>query len=422
MGIGAASLFALFFFFRRDDSPRLSPWLRWPLVLLPCYALLQILPLPASVLSIISPSRAGLLRALHSVASGSEFGSISVFPSETTAYLFRILACLALFLIVREIDGRLKRQPWAIVAPIVVVAALEAALGIWQSATGVDAAHGTYVNRDHYAGLLEMALPFAVMYPIAVMRRPTAGDGEKIGPVVRACIGLSIAVLILTGIISSLSRMGYVAGLFSLLVIGTLAAGAELSRRQRWIAAAGVAALVLALFVFLPPNELIARFGDIASSDKITGDDRVAMWRDTLHLVSDYPLFGCGLGGFVSALQKYQAALPLNTVDYAHNDVLQTLAEMGGVGFLLVVVFLGAVFTQTLRALSSLQNDRRYRAFASVGAIAAICLHSLVDFNLHIPANGLVLAWICAVAVSGSPTVREGVQEPEVRRAVKRDE
>lgn len=279
---------------------------------------------------------------------------------------------------------------------------LEAALGIWQQSTGSGPAHGTYVNRDHFAGLLEMSFPFLVMYPFAAMRQQSpVRDESRLWPAVKACISLGLAALILVAIIDSMSRMGFVAALFSLFVIGSMVLGAGRARWRKWLIAGVVGSVVLGLFIFLPTDQLIERFAALASSDALTGDDRLAFWRDSLRLIAAYPIFGCGLGGYESALLKYKTSAPLLTVDYAHSDCLQLLAELGVVGFLILGVFIAAVLAKAVRSALDTDLDLRYRTLASAGAMAAILSHSLVDFNLYIPANALVLAWICGIAVAG---------------------
>ena len=77
--------------------------------------------------------------------------------------------------------------------PILGIAALEAGLGLWQyfGGTGEQVRWGTYANHNHYAGFLEMALPFAVMYPVAVLRRARARWHSSVAPALGGfgCVG-----------------------------------------------------------------------------------------------------------------------------------------------------------------------------------------------------------------------------------------
>jgi O-antigen ligase len=89
------------------------------------------------------------------------------------------------------------------------------------------------------------------------------------------------------------------------------------------------------------------------------------------------------------------------TIDFAHNDYLQYLAELGALGFLVGLVLVLRLFTKTLRAaIDGPSTDRRYVSLACTGSFVAILLHSLVDFNLYIPANAMLLAWIAGLAAS----------------------
>ncbi len=88
----------------------------------------------------------------------------------------------------------------------------------------------------------------------------------------------------------------------------------------------------------------------------------------------------------------------LVTDAFAHNDYLQLLAELGLVGFAVGAMLAFSVAKMAVRrALSCADPGTRYFAVACSGALAAILLHSLVDFNLYIPANAMLLAWIAGM-------------------------
>jgi O-antigen ligase len=193
--------------------------------------------------------------------------------------------------------------------------------------------------------------------------------------------------------------MGFVAALASLFVMGALALGAGQRAWRRWLAVGLVGALVLLGFIFLPPNELIARFGEFAATDELSGDTRIQIWTETERLIAAFPLFGCGLGGFQSAFFRYKQMAPQHTVDFAHNDYLQLLAELGVVGFaLLAVLVLAALWAAVRAALRSGPPAVSALGLAATGALTAILLHSLVDFNLYVPANALLFTWVAAIS------------------------
>lgn len=86
------------------------------------------------------------------------------------------------------------------------------------------------------------------------------------------------------------------------------------------------------------------------------------------------------------------------TDDFAHNDYLQLLAELGVLGFLIVAAGAFWITRRAVRGAVGLQDpEKRYFALACAGALAAILLHSTVDFNLYVPANAMVLLWIAGM-------------------------
>src|ERR1035437_5778548 len=89
------------------------------------------------------------------------------------------------------------------------------------------------------------------------------------------------------------------------------------------------------------------------------------------------------------------------TIDFAHNDYLQCLAELGAPAFLAGLLFMLGIFRHAVRsAMNESSNDSRYVSLACAGSFAAIGIHSLVDFNLYIPANAMLLAWIAGISAA----------------------
>jgi O-antigen ligase len=393
---------------REEGSPRPGRLLRWTIILLPAYVLLQVIPLPVAVLRVLSPARAEAMDALGPVGAQVSFASLSVFPAGTFQYFLLVCGYMVIFLLACTLTSCFLDRSWLVVWSLLGIAALEAGLGLWQyfEGTGEQVRWGTYANHNHYTGFLEMTMPFAVMYPVAVLRRAHSRWHSSVAPVLAASGVWALAGLIFAGVVLSFSRMGFIAALSSLLVMGTMVLGTTQlrwlagSRRRRWAAVEIVAALVLAGFVFLPPERLIQRFARFVSTDGLTSDGRTGLWAETIPLIRAYPVFGCGLGGYETAFSPFKVSGVLLTDDFVHNDYLQLLAELGLVGFVIGAGLAFSVVRMALRAaVKSSDPEARYFGVASVGALAAIALHSLADFNLYIPANAMLLAWIAGMAV-----------------------
>jgi len=381
--------------YRRETKKAESRVLVWLALLLPGYAAFQLIPLPLSVLRILSPRRAELLDALASLSLRPDWASLSVSPALTLEHVLLFAAYAVVFFAVRDVTRSSRNMPWLPVLPVLAIAVWQTAWGVAQFFGGGDEAfaHGTYPIRNHFAGFLEMALPFPIGYGAAVFGKKSWDRGISAAVAFRAGIGFTAAALIFTGIICSLSRMGLVASGSSLVLMGALALKGKFKPATVW---ATVVLLILVLvigLVLLAPAQLILRFSDLSS------EDRLNVWHDTLHLIEAYPLFGCGLGGYVSAFETFKTSAFDLVQDYAHNDYLQYLAELGAVGFLIAVIFLTLIGFRTIRA-GALHRDpnNRWLGLACAGSLAAILVHSLADFNLYVVANAMLLAWVCGLA------------------------
>jgi O-antigen ligase len=95
------------------------------------------------------------------------------------------------------------------------------------------------------------------------------------------------------------------------------------------------------------------------------------------------------------------------TADFAHNDYLQGLAELGIVGFCVPLFFLAYMLKLAIRS-ARFANSRAIRsiALACFGALVAILVHSLADFNLYIPSNAMLVSWICGM-IAGLTALQE---------------
>jgi len=382
---------------------RLEPAVWIPLALL-ALVLCQVAPLPFAVVRLLSPARAELLEWLAPVTGGPGWAPLSNLVSATWQRGLQLLGCVLTLWVVRALARR-RRGVWWAAAPLMAVAAAEAVLGLIQygMGDGTTIATGTYANRNHFAGLMEMSLPFVVMLAVWILRHgrdDSEAQEMPAGSAVLACLLLGVAVLLLAATLFSLSRMGFLAALAALLMTGLPGWWSRLAGWRWRVSLMSAAVLAGAIgFVFLPTDQLIARFANIAATEDISTDDRARIWQDTRRMIGDYAVTGCGLGAYEPSFVRYQTVAPMQTVNFAHNDYLQVLAETGGAGFALVLamglwVSLGAVRT----AAEAENSNARYIALACCGSLTAIWLHSLVDFNLYVPANSMVAAWVLGLA------------------------
>jgi putative inorganic carbon (hco3(-)) transporter len=400
--------------------------------LLPAWALLQWVPLPLWLVAIISPARAELARGLEPLFGKQSFSSLSVSPALTLTHFLLLSAYSVMLFAAREFAVRSRRRIWVVASPIFLAAALEASLAMLQFSAGAGAIKGTFAIRNHLAGFLEMALPLALAFGISSIAnlRDHAEGGRFRG--LQAWLlaggGLALAVLTFVAGLSTLSRGGFIGILGSLLVVVAFSIGRGVPLRTRLLAMGALSMAVLGLLFYLTPAGLLER---LAQRDS---ESRTALWSEGIHVVREYPLAGAGLGGFESAFLKFKVKEGPFVVDYAHNDYLQGLAELGLVGFAMMTLLIGSVVMRSARmalgvlpgaipaspALNSPEGmplgsaTTRWAALGCLGALTAILIHSVVDFNLYVPANAATLAWICGMAAGLTPSQRRRRQIVEV--------
>jgi len=373
--------------------------------------LLQIFPIP------VLP---GLRFAAPRSALAAQRGNtLSIAPYQTVSALLLLITYVTTFYLVLWICERREAKK-RVVYVLLALGAFEAFYGLVQYLTGwqqiflyvkkyyVQDATGTYINRNHFAGFLEMALPFAITTGLrragtlrrGVQRSETKARSLLSSPELLPLAGLLfLAIAIFAGLVFSRSRMGILSSLVSIAVVLILAGSSSMSKGT----GAAVAALfflgVMGTVVWVGTDPVINRFEALGQEYSQAGQNRISIWRDTLGLVRQHPLLGTGLGTFSVAYTSVQTVFLTQLVDHAHCDYLEVASELGLPGGILLF---GSIFWILARAV------RRYRksedSFDSVvwlgciGSITAMLLHSLADFNLYIPANAAVLAVTLALA------------------------
>src|ERR1022692_2091909 len=241
--------------------------------------------------------------------------------------------------------------------------------------------YGSYVNRDHYAGLMEMLVPFPLVLSMGHLLR----GGKR--ALVAFCAVLMASTIFLSG-----SRGGMLSFVLEIVVFAAL----TLVQRRNPRVALGlisVCVLVLAFLVFLGKGQVLGRLGDLGPGMRLN------MTRDCLRMFSHRPVWGWGLGTFPTVYPSYRSFYTNLFVNEAHNDYAQLLVETGLLGFGLMLLFLGRLYWY------GLSTSRRWEfqwdgalSLAALLGCTGILLHSFVDFNLQIPANAAMFYVLCGLA------------------------
>lgn len=388
----------------------------WPVIFALLVAI-QAIPLPASVVLWLSPGR---LPNDHWAASshvGMAWAALSIYPHDTVLSLIRYLAYLSAFVLAAHFfDSRKSRS--VLLATLILLGGVEASYGIAQYGLGwhriftydnkyaLNEATGTYINRNHYVGLLELTIPFVVAFLFANLQRwldqsyrsaRVWTSGGRNPSDTAALFYLNLAVVMGLGVVFSLSRAGILSTAVGILLIGGLVQFR--ARRKAWIlgpALLFIGVLGYALWIGLGP--VLARFEQAGGTASVDVQGRIAFWKDTLRMVRDFPLTGTGFGTFGVAFRQYQTTSIGLVVAHAHNDYLEFVSDVGLLSSGLI--FLPIYWLLAKMIASFLGDPRFHRRAVTLGCIGStlmMLIHTFVDFNLQIPANALIFSVVLGI-------------------------
>lgn len=274
----------------------------------------------------------------------------------------------------------------------------------WLRASPVVNFFGPFVNRNHFAGLMEILLPLGI--------GPLLTGGV---PRERRVMIFFLALTILAAVAMSRSRGGMLAVAAQIIVLVALVVIAKRADAgpKRATALAVVLVSVILLGVGLawigagPVTETLSSIpSDVVDQSETS---RLEIWRSTISLIAVHPVTGSGLGAYGTAILPYWKATEYSTLLYAHNDYLQVLADAGIPGALLAILFAFVLGTALVKSLKIVDPTVRGVAFGAGAGCIGLLIHSVVDFNLQIPSNAIAFLFASVVLVRASsawtPTV-----------------
>ncbi|RKZ98599.1 MAG: O-antigen ligase family protein [Gammaproteobacteria bacterium] len=368
------------------------------------WVLFQSTPLPADLVALLSPESFSTYQNSYQTI-GIKLNSIPLSLSSYNTY-DKFLETLSYFLIFCLMLLLLKntRRIRLFAGVIVLSGVFQAVYGSVMTLSGLeysfffekeayrDVATGTFVNRNHLAGYLEMCLAIGIGLLISSLHESNAVSWREffqrlihsiLGTKIRLRIGLALMVIAL---VLSHSRMGNTAFFSSLTIMGIVYL-LLVKKPPRSIIILFVSLLLIDVFIvgaWFGIDKVAQRLENTSASHE-TRDEVV---RDTLTMIKDYPFTGTGGGTYDISFLRYRGHDISGFYNHAHNDYAEFLAEYGliGVSFLFLLVM-----SSLMSALLALRKRKHIllkgMAFASSMGIFAILIHSTVDFNLQIPAN-----------------------------------
>ncbi|MBW2059249.1 MAG: O-antigen ligase family protein [Deltaproteobacteria bacterium] len=352
--------------------------------------------------------------------------SLSIYGHATRTELLKVLAYAVVFLVVADwVDGvsRLSYLLRLIVGTGMGLSILgmvqrflgvEKIYGIWEPLCREDLSFfGPFINPNHFAGYTAMVLPIAL-----VMFLNSLGGGERDQAIPRsryagwlgkesyhgALFFLFALVVMVSALFLTLSRGGIVAFAGSTLFLAT-----AISARRSWEWRLGLGLLTglfAAVFVFwlgfVPFEATVRSFAHLFQEPNV--HFRLQVWRDGWRMLRDFPIFGTGLGTFSHIYPRYKSIPAQVTVIYPESDFLQILVETGFLGIGLLIWFLVAYGRVLWRGR---EHEEEYEAPACsalvaglTAAMVAMGIHGFGEFNLHIPANGMMFSMVLGLALA----------------------
>ena len=344
------------------------------------------------------------------------FARIALSPSPWLASfdLFAAVAALLVYFVTALLVSR-TRARCAIVYGLLILALAQVAVGVFQFARDggfnpmvTDGrgemsirASGFFISPNHLAGFLEVAFLFATSFCFW-------GGFKARGKVLLGYLALvCLAGLVLTG-----SRGGYLSAAVGFMVFAFLSVWTVRARLSRRLLPSliGIIAAVLLIggsLAWVAERSFAIRAR--ANTVFISSDIRLHLWEAAWKQFQLSPVFGTGSRTYVYYGRMFRTPEVREDPVFAHNDWLQTLSEYGIVGILLVMGLVVAHLrhgtqrwlrmTGRLSPVTSRSADRNEVALqiGTLSAISACLVHAVMDFNLHIPANMLLTAFLFGI-------------------------
>lgn len=405
-------------------SPRrleLRPFEWLVVLLLLLVPLLYLIPLPASLVEGL-PGRSRFFEAdtlLPMADALSPWRPLSLVPFSTAAAAVALLLPVAVFIATRSLDPERVRL---LVKVMLAVAAVQALIGLLQfgvaqggleTAWGVKAGTGgsgtgTYPNRNHLAGLIEMMLPMVLALFFFNLGRVDADSGAAGGARVwgqRAAfwgsktgnltlLYAALTMLLIVAAVFTRSRTG-----IFLVMLGILLSTIIFARRIGGSNVLGPAGTIISLAVAAAIAIGLTPVLDRFSLGNMEEDARFTLFELGFQGAGQFFPIGSGPGTFPDVFPYLQPVdLGRYFINRAHNDYLEWFFDAGLLGLAIVLLILVLYLRQWLRLAraSSWSRGRFLQVGAGLGMLM-VGLHEFVDYNLYTPANQVAFAVLAGI-------------------------
>jgi O-antigen ligase/tetratricopeptide (TPR) repeat protein len=397
-----------------------------PMALFIALVVWQLIPLPASILRLVSPATVATRTELLGEA-GQGGGTISLYPLATARGLRLVLAAAAIFGVTAAVF-RTAPQIKRLLTIVFVIGCLEAALAVLQIVTHADGifwaidagprrlSSGSFINYSNFSQFMNLSIGAgAALLLVRIQeehRRSRWADdamrpfgGLRVQAQAPLLAGLVLCSL---SVFTSMSRNGAISLVASgIAMAAALYASGTLSRRGWLLAMLPLAtAAALLLFAF---DAVADRLATLHDSEQFS--DRWQLTLDVLRAWRRFPVWGVGLDAHEVVFPMFDRSVTREVAGHADNDYAQLLEETGAVGALLVAAFVGIIGYQIYKLCRRGRTSISAAVFGLAFGLLAVAIHSATDFGQRLPAVFCLSAIACGVVVQLTRLERESKEK-----------
>lgn len=362
---------------------------------------------------------------------GNEFNSLPYIESIASADQYetkRFITIFTAFLLTGEILLRYattRRRLLTLIYLVITIGVGSALFGLFrqifpisenslfESVIGQNADYAQFINRNHFAFLMEMTLGLLIGLVLKA----------KLAQSLKLMCWLTIAIVCIVTIMAN-SR----GAILSMTGLGLFAIFVHFSTRNKQtdnyvIKNSGKISINDRLKVFLLPIAVCCIFVCVAVfTGAFVGGDPVAtriesiqnevqenednkiqrseIWQSTIELIKKNPVTGVGFGAYGMTITQYDHLSGNYSLQQSHNDYLEVLANGGIITFLLMLIFLVILFIRIRKQFASVSRLQKASCFGTTIGIVGVMLHSFVDFGLHTTINALVFIVLIVISTA----------------------
>jgi O-antigen ligase len=396
---------------------------------------IQRAPLPARVVDALSPANAAVLGQIDlsftsalptdqaaTASAAMPWRPLSIDPDGTTVGLLLLVAFATLLAgLVRHCNrfGARRFAVWLVGfgTVVAVIGIVQKALlgdnvyvgmkiyGFWAPTAKLTTPFGPFVNKNHFAGWMLMALPTALGYLLAqadvAFRRVRPGwryrllwlsspEGGRLQIAAFAVVVMGVSLMM------TLSRSGVACFALAIAAATIAAVRRQASAGGRIATVIGIGLLLVAPILWANAN-ISSRFSKEDQSVQL----RRGIWSDCARVIRDFPLTGTRLNTFPTTMMVYQTGLAGQRVREAHNDYLQLATEGGLLAGVPCALAMLALVVTVRRRFTAGEDDgpTSWIRFGAATGLVCIALQSVVEFSLQMPGNAVTFVVLCAIAL-----------------------